>query len=175
MFHVEDSVMYGSYGVCQIVDIRSEKFDRDAKLYYVLKPVQDKNSTFYCPVESGEDKMRKILSIGEIHQLIKAMPDAQTKWIENEQLRKEKYGEIIRRGDHKELVQLIKTLYYKKQEKKQEGKKFHVADEKAMKEAERILHGEFAYVLKIKPDDVVPLIMGQINHIGEQNADAENA
>ena len=47
------------------------------------------------------------------------MPDAQTKWIENEQLRKEKYGEIIRRGDHKELVQLIKTLYYKKQEKKQ--------------------------------------------------------
>ena len=119
--------------------------------------------------------MRKILSIGEIHQLIEAMPDAQTKWIENEQLRKEKYGEIIRRGDHKELVQLIKTLYYKKQEKKQEGKKFHVADEKAMKEAERILHGEFAYVLKIKPDDVVPFIMGQINHIGEQNADAENA
>ena len=52
MFHVEDSVMYGSYGVCQIIDIRSEKFDSDAKRYYVREPVQDKNSTFYCPVES---------------------------------------------------------------------------------------------------------------------------
>lgn len=166
MFCVKDTVMYGNSGVCEIVDIRSEKFDKQEATYYVLKPLDNTASTIYCPVDNQKVKMRRLLSVPEIYELIQTMPDTEGQWIENDQQRKEKFSEIIRRGDHRELVQLIKTLYDKRQEKQRMGRKFHVADEKAMKEAEYILYGEFAHVLSIKLDEVVPFIMGQLNKEG---------
>ncbi len=38
----------------------------------------------------------------------------------------------------------------------------HAADRYFMKEAEKKLHEEFAYVLNIKPDEVIPFITEQI-------------
>ena len=49
------------------------------------------------------------------------------------------------------------------------GKKFHIADERIMREAEHKLHGEFAYVLNIKLDEVVPFIMGELQQAGNIN------
>jgi CarD family transcriptional regulator len=164
VFSVNDTVMYGNSGVCKIMDIRPEKFGRDTVTYYVLKPVYDRSSTIYCPVGSGKMKMRKLLSIDEIYELIKIMPDMETEWVENEQLRKEKFNEIVRQGNHEELIRLIKTLHFKRQERLEAGKKFYIADEKIMKEAEKILHGEFAHVLNIQPEEVVPFIMGELDN-----------
>lgn len=164
MFQRNDTVMYGNTGVCRIVDIRPEKFADRELVYYILQPVYSESETIYCPVDGDKVKIRKLLSVQEIHELIGLMPDTQTEWIENDQLRKEKYTEILRNGDHKELVKLIKTLHVHREEKSREGKKFHLADEKISNEAEKILHGEFAHVLHIQPDEVVPFIMGQLNH-----------
>ena len=44
-----------------------------------------------------------------------------------------------------------------------EGRKMHTVDRYFMKEAEKKLHEEFAYVLNIKPDEVIPFILDQIN------------
>ena len=162
MFQINDTVMYGNAGVCRIVDIRPESFAGERKTYYVLKPVASDTSTIYCPVDNQKIKMRKLLSTAEIYQLIQTMPDAQTSWIENEQERKEAFSEIVKHGSHRELVQLIKTLYHKREERLAEGKKFHLADERIMREAEQILYGEFAHVLHIRQDEVVPFITGQL-------------
>lgn len=164
MFGVNDTVMYENCEVCKIVDIRSECFQKKRVLYYVLKPVYDGSSTFYSPV-ANEQKIRRVLSAEEIYELIQIMPDTETEWIENEQSRKEKYNEILRKGDHRELIKLLKTLYGKRKEKLQAGRKFHTADEKIMKEAEHILHGEFAHVLKIQPDEVIPFITGELKKL----------
>lgn len=42
------------------------------------------------------------------------------------------------------------------------GKKLYKNDEKVMKEAEKMLYEEFAHVLDIRPDQVLPFIMQQI-------------
>lgn len=42
------------------------------------------------------------------------------------------------------------------------GRKFHQADEKLLKEAEKVLHGEFAHVLQIAPEEVAAFIMGEL-------------
>lgn len=161
MFAVNDTVMHGTAGICKIADIRAEKFRGPEELYYILQPLNE-NTTIYCPVEGTKVKLRKLLTVEEIYDLIKIMPDAENIWIDHDPTRKERFTEILKGGDYKELICLLKTLYYKREEKKQQGKKFHVADERIMNEAEHLLHGEFAYVLHIAEDEVEPFILGRV-------------
>ena len=102
------------------------------------------------------------MTVKEVYDLIMAMPDNKTIWIDDINLRKEKYNEILKKGDKVELVKLIRTLYLEKQKKKNEGKKLYVGDEKIMSEAQRLLHEEFALVLNIKVDEVLPFILGEL-------------
>ena len=85
------------------------------------------------------------------------MPKEKPNWIENEQERKAKYKEIIAKGDRRELIRLIKSVYLHGQKLKLTGKKLHVVDERFLKEAERLLYDEFAHVLKIEthPSDTL--------------------
>nr|WP_243108474.1 CarD family transcriptional regulator [Maliibacterium massiliense] len=170
MFQVNDTVMYGNTGVCRIVDIRQEKFAGRTAQYYILKPVDDASTTIHCPTENAQAKIRKLLSPEEVYALIQIMPDMQAEWIESEQQRKEAFNNILKRGDHVELVKLIKALHFKRAEKLQAGRKFYAADEKVMKDAERMLHGELAYVLKIAPEEVVPFIMGELQDVDAAQA-----
>lgn len=171
MFCVGDTIMYGNTGVCEIADIRRETFGGAERTYYVIHPVDGEESTIYCPVDNEKAPIRKLLTAEQIQELIRIMPDTEMKWIENDQLRRERFDEILKRGDHEELVKLIKVLYLNREEKERTGKKFHIADEKAMKEAEYMLYSEFAHVLKIQPDEVVPFIMGQLGD-GDKMDDA---
>ena len=162
MFQVDDEVVYGNTGVCRIIDMQQRKLDGKDVLYYVLKPLDDKTEIIYCPVNNNKVNIRKLMTTEEIYELIHTMPETETEWIENDQKRKEKFNEILKDGDCHKLVKLIKSLYYNREEKKNMGKKFYVADERIMKQAEKILHGELAYVLKIQPEEVVPFIIREL-------------
>lgn len=166
MFNVNDTIMYGSQGVCKILDIREESFGGEPKLYYVLAPVYDNNSTIYCPVDSEKITLRKLLTLPEIYDLIQLMPDTEAGWIESDQERKEKFSAIVKQGDHQQLIRLIKTLYFNRQTKIEAGRKPHAIDERLMKEAEHILYSEFAHVLQIQPEEVLPFILGQLDGKG---------
>ena len=161
MFQINDMVMHGTSGICQIADIRAENFRGPEELYYILQPLREK-TTIYCPVEGTKIKLRKLLTTEEINELIAIMPDAENIWIEHDPTRKERFTAILKGGDYKELICLLKTLYAKREEKQREGKKFHIADERIMQDAERMLHGEFAYVLGIAEEDVLPFILGKV-------------
>ncbi len=166
MFAVNDTVMYGNAGVCEIVDIRAQKFyQQPEKLYYVLKPIYEHNETIYCPVDNEKVRMRRLLSKDEIYQLIQNMSDLDIAWIDDDQQRKEVFNEMLKNGSHQDLIRLIRALYLHKQQTEKAGQKFHVADTAILKEAQRILHGEFAHVLHLQPDEVAPFIM---KALGEQ-------
>ena len=132
--------------------------------YYVLKPVYDPNSTIFVPLHNAKltDKMRYVLSAEEIYELIQEMPDENTIWIEEESKRREQYKKILASGDRKDLVCLIKTLYLQQQKLKENGKKLHMAEDRFMKDAEKMLYEEFAHVLTIERDQVLPFIMDQM-------------
>ena len=162
MFKIHDSVLYGSMGVCRIVDIRPQVFNRKEILYYVLKPENDESSTFYCPVDSDKVRLRKLLSREEVYDLIRVMPDTDTEWIEDDQARQEKFLSILKNGSRRDLVRLIKTIYQHRNLRTLEGKKLHMADKKIMQDAESLLYGEIAHVLKIDREDVLAFIMGEL-------------
>ena len=60
---------------------------------------------------------------------------------------------------------MIKAIYLHKQKRESEGKRLYISDERFFREAERILYEEFQYVLDIKKEDLLPLILSKI---GEQ-------
>ncbi len=168
MYAVNDTVMYGQSGICKITEICDKKFGRETLKYYVLRPVYGDNTVIYCPVDSDKVHIRKLLSADEVVALVREMPAQQGEWIENDNLRKEVQTKILRRGDHKELIALIKTLYQKRTETENSGRRFHRADAEAMAQAEKLLYQEFAQVLDIAPDEVVPFIIGTIEKTAKQ-------
>ena len=166
MFKVNDTIMYGTQGICEIIDITEKDFMGAKKEYYVLKPVNDSSATLYAPKgnEKAEKKMRRILSKEEIYALIESMPDENANWIQNENERKEIYKQIITSGDRVELVKMIKALYFQKKKREMEGKHLYISDERFLKEAEKILYDEFQFVLNLKKSEVLPFIFQKIEN-----------
>lgn len=156
--------MYGTQGVCKIVEITEKDFMGTKKEYYVLKPMNDTAATLFAPVNSEKagGKMRRILTEEEIHELIESMPHKEANWIQNENERKESYKRIIASGDRVELIKMIKALYLHKQEREAEGKHLYLSDERFFKEAERILYEEFQYVLNIERHELLPFIFARL-------------
>ena len=164
MFKVNDTIMYGTQGICKLVEITDKDFMGTKKEYYVLKPINDQGATLFAPVnnEKTEAKMRHVLSEKEIYELIETMPYEEGKWIPSENERKEQYKKIIAGGARTELIRMIKALYYHKKEREADGKHLYLSDERFFKEAERILYDEFQYVLKIRREELMEFIFNRI-------------
>ena len=113
MFKVNDVIIYGTQGVCQIVGIEEKVVSGVKKNYFVLKPVNDNGSTIFAPTDNEHvlKKMRRPLSKTEINKLIDSMPDEDVVWIKNDNDRKEHYRKTLTGGDHVDLIKLIKAIY----------------------------------------------------------------
>ena len=95
------------------------------------------------------------------------MPDEQAHWIENDEERKTAYRETLSTGDRPGLIRMIKSLYLRQKEMKGNGKHLRAADERFFKEAERMLYDEFALVLGMEPEEVLPFILERIQDEGQ--------
>ncbi len=157
MFQVSDVVIYGVQGVCKIVGTEEKTVGGTKKTYFVLKPVNEKGSTIFAPMDNPLvlNKMRRLLTKEEIHNLIDSMPEEKAVWIENENERKDLYKSILAKGDPSDLIQMIKAIYAHKRQREAEGKRLHMSDERFFKDAEQILYNEFQYVLDIKGKDAL--------------------
>ena len=110
MFQVNDVIIYGAQGVCKITGTEEKTVSGKKKTYFVLKPVCDKGSTIFAPTDNEFvlKKMRRLLTIDEIHQLIDSMRSENAVWVENENERKELYKSILTKGDHLDLIKMIR-------------------------------------------------------------------
>lgn len=164
MYQIGDVIIYGAQGVCRITDITPKTVGEKRMDYYVLQPVYEAWQTIYVPANSETllAKMRPVLSGEEIRSLIRSMPDKTPICLENEQAKKERYKQILSEGDRTELIRMIKTIYLQSQAQKQKSKKLHMEDERFMKSAEKQLYDEFAHVLHLQRDQVLPFILEQI-------------
>lgn len=166
MFQINDVIIYGSQGVCKIVAIEEKSISGAKKQYFVLKPIKDQGSTIYAPTDNALvlKKMRRLLTVCEINDLIDSMPDEKTAWIDNVNERKECYKNLLSSGDHSELIQMIKAIYAHKIEREAAGKRLHMMDEHFFKDAEQILYNEFQYVLKLNSnDDLMKYILNRLS------------
>lgn len=172
MYKVNDTVVYGAQGVCKIAEITERILGTAAIQYYVLKPVYDEKNTIFVPVNNKklQEKMHRVLSKNEVYTLIEEMPEEEPIWIDNENDRKEKYKTILSAGNREKIIQMIKALYLRQRKQEQAGRKLHASDAHFLQEAEKILYEEFALVLNIQREKVLPFIQ---NHIHEAEKDSK--
>ncbi len=164
MFETGDTVIYGSQGVCKITGKEQKRIGSQYVDYFVLQPVYDENSTIFVPANNEllMGKMKSVLSQEEIYEMINSISDDEIIDALDDNERREQYQKIIAEGDRRMLFRLIKTLYLKKLSQEKKGKKLHQSDEAILKQAEKLLHNEFALVLDMKPDEVLPFIINSI-------------
>lgn len=154
MFTTGDRVMYGSHGVCTIVDIEQRRIDRKDIEYYVLCPIKQIDARFYIPVQNPKalSKLSPLLSPMQLEALFREQANAADIWIEDENMRKQKYKEVISSGNRADLIQWVRSLHIRRRMIAEAGKKFHQADDNFLKDAEKLLTTEFSIVLNISED-----------------------
>ena len=165
MFQVNDVIVYGAQGVCEIAAVEEKNISGAKKQYYVLKPVKDPGATIYAPTDNVQvlKKMRRLLTEQEINHLIDSMPAEENLWIVNDNERKECYKNILAGGDHSALIRMIKAIYAHKKKREAEGKRLHMVDDRFLKDAEQILFHEFQYVLKLNSkEDLMQYILDRL-------------
>lgn len=161
MFNTNQVVLYGSNGVCKITDITQKKIGNISIEYYVLKPMCSNTSTLFVPTQNEQlvGKMRNIMSETEIRGILKQLPDIEAVWIDNKNDRFVACKEIISGGDCCKLVKLIRILHNHEEKQLSKGKKLHIADERFLKEAEKMVCDEFSLVLDVDRDKVLSMIL----------------
>ena len=160
MFKVNDIIKYGSNGVCRIVDISTQTFDDKDAEYYILRPIRAKDSTYFVPVQNETlvSRMHMLLTTEDLYSLIRDIPTCEAEWIDNDKKRMLEYSSVIVSGDRRNIIGVIRALYHRKTLLEKDNKRLHVADERLLKDAERIIHDEFAVVLNIEPSEVSAFI-----------------
>ncbi len=162
---VGEVILYDIHGVCRVEGIEDRTFGDVERSYYILRPVYERDSVIYVPLDNKvqTEKMRDMLTKEQVQELIRQMPDTEAMpWIANDNLRKEEARHVLASRSRKELVSMLKALHHHRTELEKRGKKFHVSDERIMKEAEKILYDEFAYVMDLDRDQVEDYIMSQL-------------
>ena len=165
MFQVNDVIIYGAQGVCKITGTEEKTIGGKKKTYLVLKPIDEKGTTIFAPVDNEQvmRKMRRLLTKNEIHKLIDSMPNESALWVKDENERQTLYKRILAKGEHLELIQMIKAIYAHKAQREAAGKRLHASDERFFKDAEQILYNEFQYVLDLhSKNDLMAYIFDRI-------------
>ena len=160
MYKIGSIVVYGTEGLCKICDITERTFGKETSEYYVLSPLSNEAETVFVPKNNEKvlKRMRSILSKQRASELLEAAPSEYGEWVENDRERQQLYKQILLCGSSEDLLMMTRALYLHQIELLERGKKLHAADERFLKDAEKMLFEELAYVYNITVAEVLPLI-----------------
>lgn len=168
MFEVGDLILYGSTGVCELIDITILDFPYQEKNqnYYVLKPLYHQQCVIYCPVDNPKVFMRPIISEEEAKQLIDMIPNIEAEAYHSTGLREliNHYEAFMKTYNCADLIELTMSIYAKKKALEKQKRKFGAIDERFMKKAEKLLFGELAAALNLPKEEIPDYIVARIKN-----------
>lgn len=155
MFQCGDRVVYGVHGVCSISAIETQYVNRKRVEYYVLIPLNQPEARFMVPTQNqtAVSKLRPLLTKDEIEELFSSDLPFDFVWISDEHKRKQRYRELISAADRTNLIAMIRALRQHQIRQIESGRKFHMTDENFLRDAEKIISSEVAYVMEISQSD----------------------
>ena len=152
LYGIGDLIVYGSEGVCRVEDIGVPQLAgvNKERQYYTLKPLYREGRVF-APVF-----MRPVITREAADALIRRIPEIEPEVYENSNLRflNEYYQAQLQNYSCEGLLKLIRSTHAKREVMRGRGKKLGLVDERYMKRAQDMLHGEFAVALGIERGDV---------------------
>lgn len=156
-------VLYRGCGICRICEITPLDFGKDDANYYVLKSVFDESSVTYVPVDSELVRhMRPLLTKSEVLDAIDNAPNSGNSWIDDSKLRASAFSQLLEDGNRADILWVILTLSDYRTELATKRRKLYSSDEKLLATALRMIKEEFAFVLGIDREEVLPYINGRL-------------
>lgn len=160
-----DFVTYRQNGICKINKrVRQSFGGMGEREYFELSPVYDAKTVIFVPVDSYEltGEMCHILNADEINDIISRSEEGEGEWISDTKQRAEAFGEILRGNDRAKILWIIKVLSLYKRELEENKKKLYASDAKLLAAAQKAITEEFAFVLGIQREEVIPYIINKI-------------
>ncbi|MGN0468364.1 MAG: CarD family transcriptional regulator [Acutalibacteraceae bacterium] len=164
LYKVGETVVCKGSGVCKITDIRRERFGDSAQKYYILTPVYETCPTkLFIPVANEKNRIRALICADDIAEYISsAASDFNSLWIDDEKEREKAFDEIIKSEDYAKIIKIVGEIHSYQNEKRKKNGKLRQSDERIMKEAEKTINNEFAFVLDISPEEVKGYILSKL-------------
>lgn len=162
MFQVGDAVSYGTSGVCTIAEKKPVKLAGQPCECYILRPVYDSSMKICVPCSSQVllDRMRALPSKQELLDMLQEpAPEHEP----DPDVRKEYYRRTLQSGDSHALLRMIRDIYTEQRRRHAMGKQLSSYEDSALREAQNILHSEFAYTLGMDPQQVPQFIACVLN------------
>ena len=168
-YEIGDLVSKPVTGICKIEDILylTPQDERNKKLYYLIKPVEDEKEKIYIPVSNSDSRLRLCLTKDEAWNLIERIPEIPTAWINNEKLREQSYKEAVKANDPEALVAIIKMIYQRKEKRLAQGKKCTATDARYFQIAENLLYMELGVAIGKPKQEVCRTIIEYITNNGQ--------
>lgn len=156
MFKKDTYVVYGMNGPCRVMNITTLDIpgcDKKRK-YYVLQPAGSSSSTIYSPVDNDKVEIRAVISKKEAERLLDQVSQIGEIEVPNEKFREETYKDVLRSGDCRRAVALIRTLMGRRSRRIAQGRKITSVDERYLGEAMARLTSELSIALGEDREDV---------------------
>ncbi|MBQ4650025.1 MAG: CarD family transcriptional regulator [Firmicutes bacterium] len=163
MYKVGDIVVYGTEGLCEICDITEKTFGKETIEYFVLRTLNKGGEMVYVPKNNQKvlERMRHVLTLEEAETILTENPAEPAEWVQSDRERQKIYKQILLCGSIRDVINMTRTLYIHQIEQEEKGKKLHAADERFMRDAEKMLFEELAFVYKIPVAEVLPMIISK--------------
>ena len=161
MFEKGQLLVYGTTGVCRVEDITTpDTGPGRGRQYYLLKPLQQ-DGVIYAPVDSRKVPIRPIISRQEAEALIGLIPSIRAEACHAPTLQAlaQHYQNAVHSHDCRALLELTMSIYAKQ---RQAEAQMGMVDERYMKQAERLLHGELSAALGIPYEEVPAYIARRV-------------
>lgn len=156
MYEIGDLIVYAGEGVCRVEEIGVPPMTgiNKQRQYYTLKPLY-RAGMVYAPVDT-QVFMRPVITREDADALIDRIPEIEPEVYENSNLRflNEYYQAQLQNYNCEGLIKLIRSTRAKREVMIGRGKKLGLVDERYMKRAQDMLHGEFAVALGIERNEV---------------------
>ena len=164
MYTSGQTVIYGANGVCVIEGVTVRKIGSVSMEYYVLKPLGAVGSTVYVPTQNEKlvGRIRRVKSAGEVRAILASLGSTELEWIGDDIRRHEVFREMIARGDCGELMALVRLLHAQERRLLARGRRLHLADDRILREAEKMAVEEVAAALGTDRGEALSLILRDI-------------
>lgn len=127
--------------------------------FYLLKPLQQ-DGVIYTPVDNRKVPIRAVISRETAEALIDLIPSIRAEAYHGPTLQAlaQHYQSAVRTHDCRALLELMMSIYAKRQQAEAQKRRLGLVDERFMKQAEKMLYGEFSVALGIPHEEVQPYI-----------------
>lgn len=159
MFNKGDKVIYGTSGVCTVVDITTSPFGGgDLRVYYVLQPLDDNASVIYTPAEGGKVVVRAIMTEEEAAALIAKKDEIGTIFVPSEKVRREYYRTALSSADPEKYISIIKTVDHRRKYALRTHRQLAITDTEYERNAKYCLYNELSLVFGKAFDEIEKML-----------------